>query len=89
LIDLLGQIAGRKQATPAQIVRARLLAQKPWIAPIPGTTKLRRLQENLGAAAVKLTPDNLDDISGALSKITVQGGRYPPQLTEKSVAERE
>jgi aryl-alcohol dehydrogenase-like predicted oxidoreductase len=72
LVDLLGEIAARKQATPAQIALAWLLAQKPWIVPIPGTTKLHRLEENLGAAAVELTPDDLRDIDGALSKITVQ-----------------
>ncbi len=74
LVDLLGEIAARKQATPAQIALAWLLAQKPWIVPIPGTTKLHRLEENLGAAAVELTPDDLRDIDGALAKITVQGG---------------
>jgi aryl-alcohol dehydrogenase-like predicted oxidoreductase len=83
LVDLLGEIAARKQATPAQIAIAWLLAQKPWIVPIPGTTKLHRLEENLGAAAVKLTPDDLRDIDGALSNITVQGDRYPPHLAER------
>jgi len=82
LIDLLGQIAKRKQATPAQIALAWLLAQKPWIVPIPGTTKLHRLEENLGAAAVELTPDDLRDIESAAAKITVQGARYPEKLEQ-------
>src|ERR671924_303754 len=77
LVDLLGQIAARKQATPAQIALAWLLAQKPWIVPIPGTRKLERLEENIGAVAVELTPDDLRDIESAASKITVQGARYP------------
>ena len=76
LVDLLGRIAARKQATPAQIALAWLLAQKPWIVPIPGTTKLHRLEENVGAAAVELTPDDLRDIDGAVAKINVQGDRY-------------
>jgi aryl-alcohol dehydrogenase-like predicted oxidoreductase len=80
LVDLLGQIAARKKATSAQIALAWLLAQKPWIVPIPGTTKLRRLDENVGAAAVALTPGDLREIDGALAKITVQGDRYPPHL---------
>jgi len=80
LIDLLAGIAQRKQATPAQIALAWLLAQKPWIVPIPGTTKLHRLEENIGAASVELTPDDLRGIDGAASKITVQGARYPEQL---------
>ena len=80
LIALLGSIAERKKATPAQIALAWLLAQKPWIVPIPGTTKLHRLDENIGAAAVELTADDLRDIDGAASKITVQGSRYPEQL---------
>jgi aryl-alcohol dehydrogenase-like predicted oxidoreductase len=80
LVDLLGQIAARKKATSAQIALAWLLAQKPWIAPIPGTTKLHRLDENVGAAKVELTPDDLREIEGAVSKITVQGDRYPPHL---------
>jgi aryl-alcohol dehydrogenase-like predicted oxidoreductase len=80
LIDVLAQIAARKQATPAQIALAWLLAQKPWIVPIPGTTKLHRLEENLGAADAELTSDDLRDIDGALSEITVQGERYPPFL---------
>src|SRR4051794_31568645 len=80
LVDLLGEIAKRKKATPAQIALAWLLAQKPWIVPIPGTTKLHRLDENLGAAAVELTPGDLREIDGAASKITVQGARYPEHL---------
>ena len=80
LINLLGSIAERKKATPAQIALARLLAQKPWIAPIPGTTKLHRLEENIGAVSVELTPDDLRDIDTAASKITVQGARYPEKL---------
>ena len=80
LVDLLGTIAGAKQATPAQIALAWLLAQKPWIVPIPGTTKVHRLQENLGAAAVDLTEGDLRQIDEALAHITVQGDRYPPQM---------
>ena len=80
LIDLLGNIARRKHATPAQIALAWLLAQKPWIAPIPGTRKLERLDENNGAAAVELTPDDLRDIESAAANITVQGARYPEHL---------
>lgn len=76
LVDLLGRIAGDKGATPAQIALAWLLAQKPWIVPIPGTTKLHRLDENLGAATVQLAPDELRDLTGALSRIAVQGARY-------------
>jgi aryl-alcohol dehydrogenase-like predicted oxidoreductase len=82
LIDLLGTIAKRKKATPAQIALAWLLAQKPWIVPIPGTTKLHRLDENIGAVAVELTPDDLRDIDSAASKITVQGARYPERLEQ-------
>jgi aryl-alcohol dehydrogenase-like predicted oxidoreductase len=82
LIDLLSQIAQRKKATPAQIALAWLLAQKPWIVPIPGTTKLHRLEENLGAAAIELTADDLRDIDNAASKITVQGARYPEKLEQ-------
>lgn len=80
LVDLLQSIAKRKDATPAQIALAWLLAQKPWIVPIPGTTKLARVEENVGAAAVELTPDDLSDIDTAASKITVQGARYPEEL---------
>ena len=82
LVDLLGKIAERKRATPAQIALAWLLAQKPWIAPIPGTTKLHRLDENIGATTVELTPDDLREIDGAASKITVQGARYPENLEQ-------
>jgi aryl-alcohol dehydrogenase-like predicted oxidoreductase len=80
LVDLLGQIAGRKKATPAQIALAWLLAQKPWIVPIPGTKKLERLEENIGAAAVALTSDDLREIDGGASRIAVQGARYPEHL---------
>jgi aryl-alcohol dehydrogenase-like predicted oxidoreductase len=82
LIDLLGTIGKRKQATPAQIALAWLLARKPWIVPIPGTTKLHRLDENIGAVAVELTPDDLREIDSAASKITVQGARYPEKLEQ-------
>ena len=82
LIDLLGKIGRRKKATPAQIALAWLLAQKPWIVPIPGTTKLHRLDENIGAVAVELTPDDLRDIDSAASKITVHGARYPQRLEQ-------
>jgi len=80
LVDLIGTIAARKSATPAQVALAWLLAQKPWIVPIPGTTKLHRLEENIGAAAVELTANDLRDIERAASKITVQGARYPESL---------
>ena len=80
VVDLLGQIAARKKATSAQIALAWLLAQKPWIAPIPGTTKLHRLDENVGAAKVELTSADLREIDGAVAKITVQGDRYPAHL---------
>jgi aryl-alcohol dehydrogenase-like predicted oxidoreductase len=82
LVDLLGEIAKRKKATPAQIALAWLLAQKPWIVPIPGTTKLHRLDENIGAAAIELTSEDLRDIESAASKITVQGARYPEKLEQ-------
>jgi aryl-alcohol dehydrogenase-like predicted oxidoreductase len=82
LIDLLREIAERKKATPAQIALAWLLAQKPWIVPIPGTTKLERLDENIGAAAVELTYDDLREIESAASKIAVQGARYPEHLEQ-------
>ncbi|MDG3008174.1 aldo/keto reductase [Paludisphaera mucosa] len=84
LIDLLGGIARRKDATPAQVALAWLLAQKPWIVPIPGTTKLHRLDENLGALAVELTPDDLRDIDAAAAKITVEGARYPEKFERMS-----
>lgn len=80
LVELLAQFAARKKATPAQIALAWLLAQKPWIVPIPGTTKLARLEENLGAAAVELTPGDLQQIAEAASKIPLQGARYPVEL---------
>src|SRR5512135_3362253 len=80
LVKLLGSIAERKKATPAQIALAWLLAQKPWIVPIPGTTKLHRLEENIGAVSVELTPDDLRQIDAAASKIDVQGARYPEKL---------
>jgi aryl-alcohol dehydrogenase-like predicted oxidoreductase len=80
LVDLLGRIAASKRTTPAQLALAWLLAQRPWIVPIPGTTKLHRLEENLGAAAVALTPDDLRDIDAAASKVSVQGARYPEHL---------
>ena len=80
LVDLLGQIAERKKATPAQIALAWLLAQKPWIVPIPGTTKLHRLEENIGAASIELTSDDVREIEDAASKIKVQGARYPERL---------
>jgi aryl-alcohol dehydrogenase-like predicted oxidoreductase len=82
LVDLLTSIAGRRQATPAQIALAWLLAQKPWIVPIPGTTKLHRLEENIGAVEVELTPDDRRDIDAAASRITVQGARYPERLEQ-------
>ena len=80
LIDLLGGIAKRKNTTSAQIALAWVLAQKPWMVPIPGTTKLHRLDENIGALSVELTPEDLRDINDAASKITVQGARYPERL---------
>jgi len=82
LVDLLGRIAEQKRATPAQMALAWLLAQKPWIVPIPGTTKLHRLEENIGATTVELTPDDLREIDSAASKITVQGARYPENLEQ-------
>jgi aryl-alcohol dehydrogenase-like predicted oxidoreductase len=80
LVDLLAAVAERKKATPAQIALAWLLTQKPWIVPIPGTTKLASVEENIGAAAIDLTPDDLREIDGAASKTTVQGARYPEEL---------
>jgi aryl-alcohol dehydrogenase-like predicted oxidoreductase len=82
LIDLLGRIGERKKATPAQIALAWLLAQKPWIVPIPGTTKLHRLDENIGSLSIELSSDDLLDIDDAASKITVQGARYPEKLEQ-------
>jgi aryl-alcohol dehydrogenase-like predicted oxidoreductase len=80
MVDMLGRFAQRKKATPAQIALAWLLEQKPWIVPIPGTTKLHRLEENLGAVNVELTPDDLRELDMASSKIPVQGARYPEEL---------
>jgi aryl-alcohol dehydrogenase-like predicted oxidoreductase len=84
LVDLLRKIATRKKATPAQIALAWLLAQKPWIVPIPGTTKLARLDENIGAAALELTEDDLAEIQSASSQITIQGARYPEALEKRT-----
>src|SRR5579862_7390242 len=84
LVDLLGRIAEQKKATPAQIALSWLLAQKPWIVPIPGTTKVNGLEENIGAAEVELTPDDLREIESAASKITVQGARYPEHIEAMS-----
>jgi aryl-alcohol dehydrogenase-like predicted oxidoreductase len=84
LVHLLAQIAERKNATSAQIALAWLLAQKPWIVPIPGTTKLHRLEENLGAASVRLSDDDLREIDAAASKIEVRGARYPKELEERT-----
>jgi len=80
LVDLLGTIAQQKKATPAQIALAWLLAQKPWIVPIPGTTKLHRLEENIGAVSIELTPEDLRNIESASSKIKVEGARYPEAI---------
>jgi aryl-alcohol dehydrogenase-like predicted oxidoreductase len=82
LVDLLGKIAERKKATPAQIALAWLLAQKPWIVPIPGTTKLHRLEENIGAVSIKLTAEDLREIESAAAEIKVQGARYPERLEQ-------
>jgi aryl-alcohol dehydrogenase-like predicted oxidoreductase len=84
LVDLLARIAGQKDATPAQVALAWLLAQKPWIAPIPGTTKPHRLEENLGAVELVLAPDDLREIEEAASRITVQGERYPEELERRT-----
>lgn len=84
VVELLTRIGEQKKATPAQIALAWLLAQKPWIVPIPGTTKLHRLDENLGALAVELTPADLQEIESAISQITVQGDRYPADLQQKT-----
>jgi aryl-alcohol dehydrogenase-like predicted oxidoreductase len=84
LVDLLRSIAERKKATPAQIALAWLLPQKPWIVPIPGTTKLTRLEENIGAAAIELTPDDLREIDRAASRIEIQGARYPEALEKRT-----
>ena len=82
LIELLGTIAARKKATPAQIALGWLLARKPWIVPIPGTTKLSRLEENIRAVSVGLTQEDLRDIAAAASKITVEGARYPEKVEQ-------
>jgi aryl-alcohol dehydrogenase-like predicted oxidoreductase len=82
MVDLLERIAGRKRATPAQIALAWLLAQKPWIVPIPGTTKASRLEENIGSAAIELTPDDLREIETVSSRIAIQGARYPEHLEQ-------
>ena len=84
LVDLLGKVAEQKKATPAQIALAWLLAKKPWIVPIPGTTKLHRLVENIGAVDVELTPDELREIEDAAAKIQVQGDRYPEELEKRT-----
>ncbi|WP_426791692.1 aldo/keto reductase [Sphingobacterium sp. WOUb80] len=83
LVELVKSIALRKEATPAQVALAWLLAQKPWIAPIPGTTKLHRLEENIGAVALKLTPTDIQQIEDAASQITIQGARYPADLQNR------
>lgn len=84
LVDLLGEMAKRKKATPAQIALAWLVAQKPWIVPIPGTTKLHRLEENIGATDIELTEEDLREIDAAASEIEVQGDRYPEHLEQKT-----
>jgi aryl-alcohol dehydrogenase-like predicted oxidoreductase len=84
LIDLLVRIGEQKGATPAQLALAWLLAQKPWIVPIPGSRKLERLEENIGAVAIVLTADDLQEIESALSKITIQGDRYPKEMARMS-----
>jgi len=80
MVDLIGKFAKQKKATPAQIALAWVLAQKPWMVPIPGTTKLHRLEENMGAAAIELTSEDLRQLETATSKISVQGARYPEEL---------
>src|SRR5205814_7921284 len=82
LVDLVGKFAAQKKVTSAQIALAWLLAKKPWIVPIPGTCKLHRLEENLGAASVELTPDDLRDIDSASSKMKMEGARYPERLEQ-------
>ena len=84
IVEVLRSIADRKRATPAQIALAWLRAQKPWIVPIPGTTKLARLEENIGAASIRLTPDDLREIESAASQITIQGARYPEALEKRT-----
>jgi len=83
VVDLLTRIAEKKRAMPAQIALAWLLARRPWIVPIPGTTKLHGLEENIGAAAVELTADDLREIENAAAKITVHGARYPEHLQQR------
>jgi aryl-alcohol dehydrogenase-like predicted oxidoreductase len=80
LVDIIQAFAAQKHATPAQIALAWLLAQKPWIVPIPGTTKLHRLEENIGSTLVELTANDLQELDSATAKITVEGARYPPDL---------
>jgi aryl-alcohol dehydrogenase-like predicted oxidoreductase len=80
MVDLLGTVAAQKKATPAQIALAWLLAQKPWIVPIPGTTKLHRLEENIGSVSVELSADDLEQIEDAAAEIKVQGARYPEHI---------
>jgi aryl-alcohol dehydrogenase-like predicted oxidoreductase len=84
LVDLLREIAARKKATPAQLALAWLLAQKPWIVPIPGTTKLHRLEENVGADSVELTAEDLLEIDSAASKIAIEGARYPEHMERRT-----
>jgi len=84
VVDILKRIAGRKNATPAQVALAWLLAQKPWIVPIPGTTKVHRLEENIGSASLKLTPEDLDEINTAASRIPIQGERLPESILRMS-----
>jgi aryl-alcohol dehydrogenase-like predicted oxidoreductase len=84
LVDLLRKIAERKKATPAQIALAWLMAQKPWIVPIPGTTKLHRLEENIGAVAIELTPADLREIDTVASKISIEGARYPEDMERRT-----
>ena len=84
MVDLLRKIAERKKATPAQIALAWLLAQKPWIVPIPGTTKLNRLEENIGAVVVELTSEDLREIDSAAANITIEGARYPEDLEKRT-----
>ncbi len=84
LVDLLGEIAGQKGTTPAQVALAWLLAQKPWIVPVPGAKRLDRLEENIGAAAVELTAGDLAAIESAAARIEVQGARYPEHLERQT-----
>jgi aryl-alcohol dehydrogenase-like predicted oxidoreductase len=84
LVELLGSFAQKRKATPAQIALAWLLAQKRWIVPIPGTTKLHRLEENIGAAAVDLSPDDVGELESAASKVDIQGERYPEELERRT-----